>query len=84
MINILPIDEGVQKKIDRHNIRKKFEKQLALFIQNPQHPSLHVELLEPKERGIWSFRIDRKYRALFLTNAQTQTVHIITVTTHYQ
>ena len=46
-------------------IQKKAEKQEKLFRQNPFHPSLHTEKLEPKGRQVWSFRIDRKYRIIF-------------------
>jgi len=44
---------------------KKWQKAVLLFNANIKHPSLNTELLEPKWRGIYSFRIDRKYRALF-------------------
>lgn len=47
------------------SIRKKAEKQETLFRQNPFHPSLHTEKLEPKGKQVWSFRIDRSYRILF-------------------
>jgi len=46
-------------------IKKKAQKQERLFRQNPFHPSLHVEKLEPKNKQLWSFRVDRKYRILF-------------------
>ena len=46
-------------------IKKKAEKQERLFRDNPFHPSLHTEKLEPKGKQIWSFRIDRSYRVLF-------------------
>ncbi len=46
-------------------IKNKARKQEKLFRQNPLHPSLHVEKLEPKNKQLWSFRVDRKYRILF-------------------
>ncbi|MGZ8842227.1 MAG: type II toxin-antitoxin system RelE/ParE family toxin [Pyrinomonadaceae bacterium] len=46
-------------------LQKKAEKQEKLFRQNPFHPSLHTEKLEPKGKQIWSFRVDRSYRVLF-------------------
>lgn len=45
--------------------QKKAEKQERLFRQNPFHPSLHTEKLNPKHKEVWSFRIDKKYRILF-------------------
>lgn len=46
-------------------LQKKAEKQESLFRQNPFHPSLHTEKLEPKGKQVWSFRIDKKYRIFF-------------------
>lgn len=84
MITILPIDPRVQKQISRHSLHQKFEKQCALLVENFRHPSLHDELLEPKWRGIHSFRIDRKYRAIYFKHEDTDEIEIIDVTVHYQ
>ncbi|MDO8436401.1 MAG: type II toxin-antitoxin system RelE/ParE family toxin [bacterium] len=46
-------------------IQKKAEKQEKLFRQNIFHPSLHTEKLEPKNKQVWSFRIDKRYRIVF-------------------
>lgn len=56
------------KKRYRHlslTIQKKAEKQEKLFRQNPFHPSLHTEKLEPKGKQVWSFRINKRYRIFF-------------------
>jgi len=62
---------------------KKFEKQSNLFKSNPFYPGLGTELLEPKEMRIWSFRIDKKYRAIFIFR-EKDTIEIIDVNNHYQ
>ena len=54
------------KYLKLHGLTKKFSKQIVLLLENPKHPSLHTELLEPKEMKIYSFRIDKKYRAIFI------------------
>jgi toxin HigB-1 len=46
-------------------LQKKFIKQLDIFKQTPFHTSLHTEKLQPKQKQIWSFRIDQTYRVLF-------------------
>ncbi len=46
-------------------IQRKAERKEKIFRQNPFHPSLHTEKLEPKSKQVWSFRIDREYRILF-------------------
>jgi len=42
-----------------------------------------MELLEPKHRLLYSFRLDRKYRAIF-AYVENETIEIITFTNHYQ
>lgn len=45
-------------------IKARAKKQLALFVQNPRHPSLQTEKMEGFE-GIWKGRITQKYRFTF-------------------
>ncbi len=63
------------------SLQKKAEKQEALFRSNPFYPSLHTEKLEPKEKEIWSFRIDRNYRILFRFLSGNQVI-LLTLGTH--
>mgnify|MGYP001573203687 CR=1 FL=1 len=46
-------------------VQGKAEKQEKLFRQNPFYPSLNTEKLAPKQKEVWSFRIDKKYRIFF-------------------
>ena len=46
-------------------IKIKAEKQEKIFRKNPLHTSLHTEKLEPKNKELWSIRIDRSYRIIF-------------------
>ena len=84
MLTILPLNEKVKKKIQKYSLGKKFEKQINYLKINPRHPSLNVELLEPKIYGIHSFRIDLKFRALFVFNDDLNAVEILNITAHYQ
>ncbi len=68
--------------LKNHRLTKKFNKQIKLFQQNPRHPSLHTELLEPKSAGVYSFRIDRRYRTLFVII--NSNVEIVDINDHYQ
>lgn len=47
------------------NIQRKAEKQEKNFRENPFHPSLHTEKLEPRQKEVWSIRVDRRYRIVF-------------------
>lgn len=47
------------------NIKNKAEKQTAVFKENPLHSSLNLEKLEPKNKQLWSIRVDKKYRIVF-------------------
>ena len=77
------IHSDIEKYVKQRNLEKKFEKQKRLFKQNPFHPSLETELLEPKKMKIWSFRIDKKYRAIFIFRDR-DTAEIIDVNNHYK
>lgn len=84
MVSLVPLSLRIRKKATKYGIEKKLLKQYLYLSQNPQHPSLHLELLEPKQHGIYSFRIDRKYRALFFYRSDVSAIEIIAVTLHYQ
>lgn len=83
MLIVLQLREDLITYLKTHQLEKKWQKALSLFLQNPRHPSLHTELLVPKENLIYSFRIDRKYRALFYVHAD-YSIEIIAFTNHYQ
>jgi len=82
-MNVLPVHEEIYKYLRRRGLEKKFEKQKDLFEQNPFHPSLETELLEPRGKRFWSFRVDRKYRAIFIFR-EKDTIEIIDVNKHYR
>ncbi len=84
MIQILPLSGDLTKKLQKHQLDKKFSKQIKLFQQNPEHPGLNLELLEPKKHGIYSFRIDRKYRAIFIYRPDKEAIEILKITLHYK
>jgi len=74
----------VASKLKKHHLEKKFAKQVKLLEKNSQYPGLHVELLEPRQYGIYSFRIDRKFRALFFFRPDKKVIEILSITVHYQ
>ncbi|MDO8741680.1 MAG: hypothetical protein Q7J11_00870 [Candidatus Roizmanbacteria bacterium] len=84
MLQILPYSKIVLKKIKVFGLEKKFNKQIVLFSQDHRHPSLHTELLLPKEYGIYSFRVDQKYRALFIFRKEKNVIEILNITSHYK
>ena len=60
---------------------EKWKKAQTLFEKDIRHPSLHTELMEPKDEMIYSFRVDKKYRALFVI--QNGAALVFRVTNHY-
>lgn len=82
-MKILPLHEEVIVYCKKRNLDKKLEKQIRLFQKNPFHPSLETELLEPKALRIWSFRVDKKYRAIFIFR-EKDAIEILDVNNHYQ
>jgi hypothetical protein len=57
-MNVKPLRSDLQEFLEKHNLTKKFDKQIKIFASNSRHPSLHTEILEPKE-----LRLMRKFSA---------------------
>ena len=81
-MKIKPLRHDVQEYMEAHALLPKWKKASGLFEINLRHPSLHTELLEPGWRGIYSFRLDRKYRALFFISDTT--AEVFQITNHYK
>jgi len=65
------LSEEAKKDLEKlpAEIRKKFHKKIELFKQNPDYPSLDLDVFHPHktEKGlVWRIRIDRKYRAVLI------------------
>lgn len=82
-MRVKKLNSHLEKYLARRGLIRKFEKQTKFLIENPLHPSLNLELLEPKASGYYSFRIDRKYRAIFVFTNPDE-IEIIDVNLHYQ
>lgn len=82
-MNVKPLRSKFKKYLKKHNLSKKFNKQVEVFKNNPRHPSLHTEALEPTSLKLHSFRIDRKYRAIFGITEEGE-VEIVDINDHYQ
>jgi len=81
-MKIRPLRRDLAEYLRTHRLEKKWQKARSLFEQNIRHPSLYTELLEPRWRGIYAFRIDKKYRALFFITGEY--VEIFQITNHYK
>lgn len=57
---IKPLKKNVIEYAKRHGIEGKLLKAAALSEEDNNHPSLNVELLEPRRLNVYSFRVDRK------------------------
>lgn len=81
-MKLKPIRKDLIEYLAIHKLEKKWDKAIRLFNENIRYPSLEVELLEPHWRGIYSFRIDKKYRALFFI--KDGTTEVFKITNHYK
>lgn len=72
----------LEKYLQKRNLNRKFEKQLRFFLENPSYPSLNLEILEPRSAELYSFRIDKKYRVIFVFTKSDE-IEIIDVNSHY-
>jgi Txe/YoeB family toxin of Txe-Axe toxin-antitoxin module len=83
MLKIAPIRPDLEEYLMLHGLTKKWQKAKTLFKNNPFHRSLNTELLEPKHRSVYSFRIDKKYRALFIY-LDEGSIEVFAITKHYK
>jgi len=82
-MKVLPLNKRLLSYLKKHRLQKRFEKQKSLFENNPFYPSLHTEILEPKHLRIYSFRLTRKYRVIFIYQSNF-TIEILDINDHYQ
>ena len=81
-MKIKSLNKKQLKYLAKHSLQKKYEKAVKLFEDDYKHPSLNVEPLIPKSLKMYSFRLDRKYRAVFII--VDGKAEIITITNHYE
>lgn len=81
-MEIKVVSPKVYRYLDKHKLLSKWYKAVILFESNIKHPSLNTELLEPKNEMIYSFRVDKKYRALFVI--KDNKAFVFRVTNHYK
>src|ERR1035437_3670947 len=77
-MKVFPIHKDILKYLTKHSLEKKFFKQIDLFLMDISYPSLEVELLEPKHLKFWSFRVNKKYRAIFIFR-DSSTIEVLDV-----
>lgn len=82
-MKVFPLKKRLLRYLAKHGIKQRFEKQKSLLEDNPFHPSLHTEILEPKHLHIYSFRVTRCYRAIFIYRGSS-IIEIIDINDHYQ
>jgi len=82
-MKIAPLHADVTMYLRKHQLLRKWDKASKLFETNIRHPSLNTELMEPRWRGVYSFRIDKKYRAMFLP-ISNEKIEVIGITNHYK
>ncbi len=80
---ILPIHAEIVAYLKTRNLSNKFSEKIKFLENDFRHPSLNVEILEPKHLRIYSFRIDKKYRAIFIFR-DSQTIEILDANNHYK
>lgn len=82
-MEVKPLRPDLKKYLKKHGLVKKFQKQIGFFAENPHHPSLKTEPLQPKKLKIYSFRIDKKYRAIFILTSKNE-AEVVDINDHYK
>lgn len=81
-MRIRPLRKDLKHLLKKQGLVKKFEKQKGLFEANPRHPSLNTEKLQPKHFNIYSFRLDHKWRAVFIIHKNDE-IEMVDINPHY-
>jgi len=81
-MKIKDLNEKLVEYLETHQLVKKYNKAKLIFEKDWNHPSLNVEVLEPKHLKIYSLRLDKKYRAIFILIENE--IEIIAFTNHYK
>ena len=79
------LSDDVLKKVRKISRKDKklsstIEKQLALFTQNPKHPSLRLHKLTGELRNLWSISITKSVRMTYLQKEDE--AHFTDIGTH--
>lgn len=82
-MEIKPLRPDLAKYLEKRRPTEIFSKQSKLFTKNPRHPSLHTEIIEPRSLKIYSFRLTKKFRAIFILVSPSE-AEVIDVNNHYQ
>lgn len=82
-MQVKSLRSDLEKYLKRRGLIRKFEKQRQLIETDFRHSSLHTEILEPKHLKIYPFRIDNKYRAVFVL-VDSDTIEIVDINDHYR
>jgi Txe/YoeB family toxin of Txe-Axe toxin-antitoxin module len=82
-MQIKPVRDDLLHYVKKRGLTRKFAKQCFLFTTNSRYPSLKTEILEPRRLRLYSFRIDKKYRAIFIMTTPGE-AEIIDINDHYQ
>lgn len=82
-MKIRPLRKDLAGYLIKRALLKRFNKQKKLFESNPFHTSLNTEILEPKNLRVYSFRITRNWRAVFVYIGQ-DTIEIVDINNHYK
>ena len=56
------------------HIQRAIDKQAALLVENPRHPSLRAKKFD-EARGVWQARVTRDWRLYFTIEGDTYRLH---------
>ncbi len=75
------VDKELRKLKNKNSkLAKQIEKKLALFLDNPKHPSLRIHKLTGELKELWSVSINKSVRMVYLIVKDT--AYFIDIGTH--
>lgn len=66
------VTQKARDKARALGLTNQLNRKIGYFTNKPSHPSLHFELLQPKQLGIYSIRINDQFRAKLVKDAPSK------------
>ena len=71
-------------KLEKTGLKQDFDEIVAILKNNPYSRERNMELMKPKNKQIYSMRINIQHRVVYTINKQDKIVKIWSAWSHYQ
>lgn len=81
MFLIIEEEKHVREYLEKRQLLAQYKK-AKQFILEGFSSQTSLKLLQPKEKGVWSFRINKQFRALAVYKEETKSLIVFSISNH--